>query len=1518
MRRFHRTKAMPWGLVAAVLVAAGMLFLLILRFGEYQEQEFNDKRLRELAEIEQLFERQLNRLSWIIRRTNLDEKEEKESNDCEKSECRGYKEDMITSARIEGGLTSICLTVMRNHCEIVSENTEKQNKSCSPSQPLLDSLKALICQDSEARIGTLSTAEITTETSKGSDKASHTIITSLKLSDPSLYGSHGFSQVSILEKVSGEFETIHTQSQEWDLAKDNYGYGRLSGPLLRTLPASALSVLSRQQSSKLQGSESTRENDSKEAGISTSSGFIDVDIDGGNYRLYFYIGKLANACLGNLTRCLPESESQNSNDIVFVGVVPADTIMAERFSLPPTWALSIVCIFVLLVLAWPWLRVRLMGQSDAITTTEIRLMIFASCSGAALLFIFVLANLDYRTETQRGNQLANQILNNISLSYRTNIESWIRQLDQYRAFLKENIPREYYVALLLSESDLSRLKSTEETGRTTPIKCVRPGEETTGKRVVCSAELLEHLTSSPHLVSPEAMWSMAADGTMTSPSIFFNYREGISLKPLSLSFRHYFQVASKGPLWPVRVHHTSKDTTPFYLQRVFSVGNGALETVISQPFRVYDSSVWAEPIQAQPYGWEAKTKNGEADGTDSGKPLEISAIATGGLVPSMIQPLLPPGFHALIFNRTNGLVLYHTEASRELIENFLDEVGPDNEVLAWLDSEPVSRADACPLEVSYHGRRSCLHTQRLLQGSPLQLVVLYDLAPARKRAFWTGTFSLALSQLVLLITFALTIALLHAFGSRISPLWPQWDKLSAYPLAMVLMLATVPFGIWFSHQWMLYVVQSTLDLSTPGYWPYWNLFFALLTSLITWTGYWWCRLYLLLGAPANQKIEPAIKLALLIFTLLVLALALLLPKGGAGPDNLISGYLAIVSALALLPWEQTSTWQRLNRRMDTSRGIANYRALPFRYNLCLSLFWLILLLPTALQSYGMVQTTLSGVVLQHFYEKLSDRMRLRDRAEEQVYKRQWSSMKASHYPLGHSKIALTESYGGDITERDDHCTGIFGFVCTGLPGRQVQAASAAQHGTPYRGAYHLHWRSLHPSWVSENQGKLVNPWIQDVAQKLTPAFPELAVMDPEQTATTPSGTFPPLTHYGHTLTLSNVSSGGLPWATFTLAALSLWLLYFLMWRSVSLRVFASQLPPNFRQLFEANSYKKHWHKANFVMFIRLHDEFKFGDSRWGKKKKEDAGVLSVDLNRELPWQAKSLTSIWCSGFERLALNRKQRLRALCWLEEQLKSQQTAIALSVEISPLYRFVHPHCYPDIPQTEHADDEEKLRWIQLLQPFIKVHCWTAGGNDIKPNDEQSASNSDQSESHSNPLIDKELSVWPELLQLTSVVNESIDSHKGKLNDWQVVDFIRSHAVRLYEFRWALCTRSERLLLWDIAHHKMVCTAYNPPLEHLIRRGYVRRDPALTLANRSFHRFVLTAETPETIEAWKASYDQGQWVRLRGPLKLLGLALLVVIIYLAQGSLKGLLAILPALLALIPNLTALLRSSKGAVGSE
>jgi hypothetical protein len=180
------------------------------------------------------------------------------------------------------------------------------------------------------------------------------------------------------------------------------------------------------------------------------------------------------------------------------------------------------------------------------------------------------------------------------------------------------------------------------------------------------------------------------------------------------------------------------------------------------------------------------------------------------------------------------------------------------------------------------------------------------------------------------------------------------------------------------------------------------------------------------------------------------------------------------------------------------------------------------------------------------------------------------------------------------------------------------------------------------------------------------------------------------------------------------------------------------------------------------------------------------------------------------------------------LERLVDDPRVQLLILCRRSPIEQLYHPERYPESTTQHRLTLEESLRWDNVLQKF---EC-----RDLE--------NMDVPRSHPNLA--------------------TVDHHRI----------------------WKLSSRSERLLLYDLARGRLA----NPrsgAIESLLARGLLKLDPWPKIADESFESFVRTAETTEEVAQWHVDAGAGTGKRWRSLLTgILLLALLLAVIWFSWSA--------------------------------
>lgn len=293
----------------------------------------------------------------------------------------------------------------------------------------------------------------------------------------------------------------------------------------------------------------------------------------------------------------------------------------------------------------------------------------------------------------------------------------------------------------------------------------------------------------------------------------------------------------------------------------------------------------------------------------------------------------------------------------------------------------------------------------------------------------------------------------------------------------------------------------------------------------------------------------------------------------------------------------------------------------------------------------------------------------------------------------------------------------------------------------------------------------------------------------------------------------------------------------------------------------------------------------------------DALQFASDLNHREQLVIQSSASsgnkviMLLENIESVAFDRSKRIVVLEFLESQITDHAgMSILILCDVAPLYMLTQQSQYiPERSGNEFADAQEIVRWTRLLYRFNKYYDWSP--MELEFNDADAWEN----------LVLRELSALPELYSLKPELDKL--KEEGKTMEC-AIQYISTHAGPVYRRRWSFCTKREKLLLYQLAKGLMINPQNIEPLEHLMRRGFVRRDPNWSIVNLSFARFVLTAEAESVYNEWVTASEQGLWRILRIPLLGTVIVILGILMYSAQEATESFLALATSVVALLPLL--------------
>lgn len=460
---------------------------------------------------------------------------------------------------------------------------------------------------------------------------------------------------------------------------------------------------------------------------------------------------------------------------VAVGLISSENLLSSGLTTSPVMLFVLVSILPLALVAWPFLKLRLITRRQRFNRVDLASLLFATVIGVSLV-TFLLLDLLFLA---RLRETVDDQLEHLSDAIRS---QFVQEVGEAYGQLRET-DRE-----LRDADGRLQLANPPGQGSADPALC-RP--ISTGRarsrgldRPVRELDHLEPVQSitdyeEMHVLDPAEHYlrnrvqellenkRLSFDRYPAFDSVFWATRWGhhacatIPLRrhailPANVRDRDYFRCAvecepgpvsppieaSGGPLdWPCPTD--AKGGTPVCLQSVLDRTTGESVAVLAIPSPDPQNAVF--PMAAM-----------------------VARLASVG------HPMLPPEVGFAIVD-TSGRVLFHSDARRELTENFL-KASDEDSLLASLLRE---RRDG-HLTLSYWGQRSRAHVLPL-DGLPWSLVTFRNLNDLRVRNFEL-IYDFLNPYLLFLGIYGLLAGLLLWSGRRTHriSLWPSARNLPLY------------------------------------------------------------------------------------------------------------------------------------------------------------------------------------------------------------------------------------------------------------------------------------------------------------------------------------------------------------------------------------------------------------------------------------------------------------------------------------------------------------------------------------------------------------------------------------------------------------------------------------------------------------------------------------------------------------------------------------------------------------------
>ena len=1220
-------------------------------------------------------------------------------------------------------------------------------------------------------------------------------------------------------------------------------------------------------------------NSPPEPGALAHSTFVDEDIGGIRHRIYIYPYQTSEM------RLRVHNAGKSSRQLYFVGVKPLSEITENKLRISPGYSATLLSVVLIILLAFVFLKIQLAHIDASFTKLE------AAIAGMSLVTLVVIT-VSGLTTMATGAQLAEETGANaqaaikaLQRNFRDELEAHIHRVD---GLLKDN---------RLLARNLS--SNPDGLGGIPASISASPCTHSVSRQGVW---LRSNLPSGKQGVSTYAidnLFMLRADGSLAG-ALLRGTEHLVSPTNPNLSARWYFNRALENDVWEIpldapranfdscedtgQIRQSSNQRNPYaeqmtqqeleehpaepelaplqhaplVLERIFNLTDGRRSTQFAIPI----SYSFAGPTARGQPAYDAMQRYNIQRGLNASEKAEEPALITFGLtMRSLHNPVLQSGLNFAVIENSSGRVLYHSDDERSLVENFFQET----------ENNPKLRAQI----------RAAEGMQDLTGGEPAAANDHHDEWELKQ---FTGLYRGANSRF---------------WADQLHPQIP-WT-----------LVVFDDSGDRRSGVTLLFTVSILLCLGTLS---------ALLLVLAIMSALRIHALHWLWPQESKFGLYPALGIAALVLAAPYYFLLVMMP------NPLLFVLLVLTASLAAM-YSLTRVFARLSWLKHSPH---RRRSLRNRYSLfVLSLLFLLVAIPASVATRKAANETFLLLTL---YEsmKTEERRDVAVTAIDQQMQRLCGSDSAT-------------------SQRFQRCASLFGEPPAGQASRDWEADATwldnltrPTHIFDVNGCEAGH--ILCASTVGEVRDKARAGFVSDTVLllenlwRLPTVLNAVKLENPEIPAYL--GTQDGVAWFLHFRTpLLMELMIGKPLVVLLLAVAVVLILGAISFLAVSL--LGINVPRSYRADYmrlDSRSWSRYvdgnWRDSNkpddLVLLVGALREdqrhlailirpdpsrLEILDEKLGPALFKSGEASTIDALQlvEDDWLSRQMLShcernpgtiVLLENLESIAFNKARRLKTLQLLEQlAAETSATSLVLISDVAPLYMLTHQSRYiPNSMLAECADAQEIVRWSRLLSRFLKYYGWSPADLDFV--DEDDAENT----------VLREVSAWPELYPFKLILDGML---RRGFSQEQVVQYVATHAGPVYRRRWSLCTKEEKLLLYQLARNQLINPDNIEPLEHLLRRGFVRRNPEWSIVNKSFARFVLTAEEEATYVKWMKASEQGLWKILRIPLFTGALVIIGILMYSAQEAIESFLALATGVLALLPLLLRNFNLVRGAPGS-
>jgi len=444
--------------------------------------------------------------------------------------------------------------------------------------------------------------------------------------------------------------------------------------------------------------------------------------------------------------------------LLLAGLIRTDVLRSNSWAISTTLVKSIVLGLLLAVVAWPFLRLILLGDRQQVRSSDFFQLGASSVTGLGLVtIIFLDVTAYWRLKSDTDEQLEQ-----LAAELDTRATAEVRHAYSQLGCIERNLDLPSGKGLQSTKPDSVLEVTLEGCANLGNLDDLPPRADrlSAGDRLAWEYPFFETVA-----FIDEGGQQVLKLGTSEVVSNLINVAE-----------RDYFKTIAGGRGWSAKGFCKDGDRCAF--ESVLSWTLGEPRAVLAKTAHV-------------PEQWKASAKR-----------IPVAAISLP--MRSLINPVLPPGFGFVVIDRT-GNVLFHSDRQRNLNENFFLETDNNRRLRA-----EVSAHSAEPLNISYWGSEYRAYLR------PMTLPDMYVITLSQKERAWAINREWVVVALIfgtVCLAFWLAAALL-TLGRNASWVWPDPARAPKYLVVSLMCAALILIAALAAYR-SDYMAQLILGTAVP-------------------------------------------------------------------------------------------------------------------------------------------------------------------------------------------------------------------------------------------------------------------------------------------------------------------------------------------------------------------------------------------------------------------------------------------------------------------------------------------------------------------------------------------------------------------------------------------------------------------------------------------------------------------------------------------------------------------------------